>query len=175
MWWIPIFWVFFDKGIALPNNLLPSPLKLKKNWKSCLFKKKNNFFNFSLISKWIAVNCLGERSPYRKIYKKNPPPHIRGGRAHQFSYQHFFRGKQKVQGLPPPLIYIYIFFIIFSIRGLLFQTIWCLLFQNRRKIERLTQFPKKLPAPPYFQIYSSFLPFETFFLNCVNRSIFVWY
>ena len=38
-------------------------------------KKKKNFFNFSLISKWIAVNCLGERSPYRKIYKKNPPPY----------------------------------------------------------------------------------------------------
>ena len=53
---------------------------------------------------------MGEHSPYRKISKKIPSPQIRGGGARQFSYQQFFRGKLKVKGLPPPLIYIYIFF-----------------------------------------------------------------
>ena len=35
-----IFFIFFYKGIALPNNLLQSILKSEKNWKSCIFLKK---------------------------------------------------------------------------------------------------------------------------------------
>ena len=70
----------------------------------------------------MTANCSEEQSPYRKILKKLVSTTLNGG-ARQFSYQQFFRGKLKVQGTPAPLIYIYIFVIIFSIRGLLFQTI----------------------------------------------------
>ena len=68
-------------------------------------------------------------------------------------------------GGSPPLMWWIPFFIYLDRRRLLFRTIWCLLFRSRTKIERLTQFPKKLPAPPYFQIHSSFPPFDTFFLK----------
>ena len=68
--------------------------------------------------------------------------------------------------------YIYIF-IFFSIRGLLFQTIWCLLFWNRRKIERLTQFPKKSLKWWKTGIYLKIGGAGSFFGNCVNRSIFL--
>ena len=61
-------------------------------------------------------------------------------------------------------------------RRLLFWTIWCLLFWNRRKIERLTQFPKKLPPPPLiFRYIPVFHHLRLFFWNCINRSIFVRY
>ena len=46
-------------------------------------------------------------------------------------------------GGSPLLMWWIPFFLYMAIRRLLFQTIWCLLFWNRRKIERLTQFPKK--------------------------------
>ena len=48
-------------------------------------------------------------------------------------------------------------------RRLLFWTIWCLLFRNRRKIERLTQFPKKLPPPPLFSDIFQFSTIWDFF------------
>ena len=53
----------------------------------------------------------------------------------------------KLTGSPPLMWWISIFLYL-GIRGLLFRTIWCLPFWNRRKIERLTQFPKKSPNPP---------------------------
>ena len=37
MWGGGVFFIFFYKGIALPNNLLQSILKSEKNWKSFFF------------------------------------------------------------------------------------------------------------------------------------------
>ena len=76
-------------------------------------------------------------------------------------------------GGSPLLMWWIPFFLYMAIRGLLFQTIWCLLFWNRRKIERLTQFPKKLPPPLFSDIFQFSTIWDFFFGNCVNRSIFV--
>ena len=53
-------------------------------------------------------------------------------------------------------------------RRLLFWTIWCLLFWNRRKIERLTQFPKKLPPPPLFSDIFQFSTIWDFFFEIAS-------
>ena len=88
-------------------------------------------------------NPLTEKYP-----KKILSPHIRGGEPVNFHINNFLGVSWKLWGSHPPLyIYIYIF-NIFSIRGLLFWTIWSLPFWNLIKIERLTQFPKKSPNPP---------------------------
>ena len=56
--------------------------------------------------------------------------------------------------------------------GLLFWTIWCLVFWNRTKIERLTQFPKKLP-PPLFSDIFQFSTIWDFFLEIASIAQFL--
>ena len=75
------------------------------------FLKINNFFNFTPISKWIAVSCLREQSPYRKIFKKSrPPPILGGGEPVNFHINNFLGVSWEFRGSRPPLcIYIYIF------------------------------------------------------------------
>ena len=135
--------------MALPNKLVPSVLKSEENWAIDAISKKtfSILLQFQNGLQWIVWESI----PLIEKYPKKIPPTLGGG-ARQYSYQQFFRGKLKVQGLPPHLIYIYIyiFFIIFSISGLLLRTSWSHPFWNLRKIERLTRFQKKLPHPPLF-------------------------
>ena len=65
-----------------------------------------------------------------------------------------------------------------DIRGSLFQTIWCHPFPNQRKIERLTEFYKKSVPPKIvvkWKICANDGGTEVFFLNFLNRSIFLWF
>ena len=78
----------------------------------------------------------------------------------------------KIDGLPPPLMWWISIFLYLGIRGLLFRIIWCLTFWNRRKIKRLTQFPKINSAPPIFRYITVFHHFRLLFWK-KNRSIFL--
>ena len=169
-------WHNFQKKVRTPRNWWKTGIYLKIGAWRIFFLKLCQSLNFYQISKRMAPNCSEEQSPYRKISKKIPSPHIRGGEPVNFHINNFLGVSWKLWGSHPPLyIYIY-FFNIFSIRGLLFWTIWSLPFWNLIKIERLTQFPKKSPNPPEMVEnwnISENRGGESFFGNCVNRSIFL--
>ena len=131
------------------------------------FLKLCQSLNFYQISKRMAPNCSEEQSPYRKISKKIPSPHIRGGGARQFSYQQFFRGKLRVQGLPPPLcIYIY-FFNYFFYKGIALPNNLVPSILKSDKNWAIDTISKKTSAPPYFH------HFRLLFWKKKNCSIFL--
>ena len=98
----------------------------------------------------MAPNCSEEQFPYRKMPQKIGIHHIWWGEPLEFQLTPKKIVDMKVEGLPPTNVVDTNFFWYFSIRGLLFWTIWCHLFWNRRKIERLTKFQKKSSVPPLF-------------------------
>ena len=91
-----------------------------------------------------AIKLFGRSIPFYPDTKIIGNHHIRGGSPSIF-ISTIFRGKLKVQGLPPLMWWILFFLRYFSIWKSLFQTISCNLFQNQRKIEKVVFFFKKLP------------------------------
>ena len=113
------------------------------------FLKLCQLIIFSRILKQMAPNCSEERSPNIQLPKWFCIHHIKGREPLNLHINNFLgvSWSLKVHGLPPPNVVNTKSFWYLDIRGLLFQTIWCHLFQNPRKNDQLTQFQKTNPYP----------------------------
>ena len=94
-------WRNFQKKIRTPRKWWETGIYLKIGGDRKFFWKLCQSLNFCPRSKKKASNCSEEQSPSIQIPKILVSTTLGGG-ARQFSYQQFFRGKLKVQGLPPP-------------------------------------------------------------------------
>ena len=120
---------------------------------------------------------MGEQSPYRKIFKKSRPPHIRGGEPVNFHVNNFLGVSWEFRGSRPPLcIYIY-FFNYFFYKGIALPNNLVPFVLKSDKNWAIDTISKKKSAPPLFsdifQFSTNFGGFGLFFGNCVNRSIFI--